>query len=131
VICDLLHEQQRSQIFPLCIHENHLFWRKVMTIAINSLLTELTEEEGSSVQGGLGFFFNSPFFAPLTGTGAPAANSFAAQTNPLNYGFTSFFFDFGGVSGFANSTPGTTAPINPVGLDPTKINAALLQLLIK
>jgi hypothetical protein len=99
-----------------------------MVMAINSLLTELTEEEGSNVQGG-GFFFNSPFYSPLTGTGAPASCSFAAQSDPKNYGFTAFFYDFNKVFGFAQSTPGSTAPINPVGLDPTKVNAGLLQLL--
>jgi hypothetical protein len=102
-----------------------------MVTAINPLLIELTEEDGAAVQGGVGFLFTIPFYSPYQGTGAPAYDSYAAQLNPLNYGFTSFFVDFGGISGFTLSIPGFTAPVNPVGLDPTKINAALLQFIVQ
>jgi hypothetical protein len=107
-----------------------------MTMAINALLTELTEEEGSSVQGG-NFFFNFPFFSPSTATGAPASNSLAAQRDPLNYGFTAFAFNFvpaSGVpatTGFVQSIPGTTAPVSPVGLNPLLPNAGLFQILFR
>jgi hypothetical protein len=101
-----------------------------MVMAINAMLTELTEEEGSNVQGGA-FFFNIPYFSPSTATGAPATTSFTAQRDPLNYGFVALFDAFGStkVTGLALSIPGTTAPISPVNLNPTTANAALLQFL--
>jgi hypothetical protein len=99
-------------------HKPAYLWRNSMTTAINALLTEMTEEEASTVQGGLGFFSNESFLM----------NGMA--------GFRALFYNIGssdatGVSGTAESIPGTTAPISSLaGLDPTKPDVRLNQFLI-
>jgi hypothetical protein len=88
-------------------------WRNSMTTAINALLTEMTEEEASTVQGGFGFFSNSSFLL----NGIP--------------GFNAFFFNVNDASGTAESTPGTTAPIDDLtSVDPTAPDVRLNQFLI-
>jgi hypothetical protein len=83
-----------------------------MNTAINALLTEITEEEASTVQGGLGFFTNSSFLL----NGIP--------------GFSAFFINVNDATGTAQSTPGTTAPIEDLTtVDPTKPDVRLNQTL--
>jgi hypothetical protein len=93
-----------------------------MVHEIKPLLIELTEEEGTNVQGGQTFFINVPFYDPAPG-GNPITNWMTAPANAQNYGFVSAFVDVTPgapiASGFAINLPSLRDLLSLVGINTT------------